>query len=77
MNITIDIIQYRNIVNIVVAIKVKVVDDLVRIVEASLKSLECCRFPEQVHYSVKIQVITWQTKIFLRIVLRLEHAACC
>lgn len=70
MNIPVNIVKDLYIIDVIIVIQVKIVDPGVLIVQAPFKPFKGFRFLEQFHYCIKIEVITRQTQIFIRIVLR-------
>lgn len=64
MHIILNLIIYRDIIDIIVAIKIEVIDLVIGIVQLLFKLLQRCRLLEYLQYSVKIQIIAWQPQGF-------------
>jgi len=67
---TIGIVLNRDIIDQIISIQVKVVDPGILVIEVPFEASRVSRFLEQFHYSIQIQVVSRQTKIFIRIILR-------
>jgi hypothetical protein len=55
------------IVDIIIAVQIEVVYPQIRIVKLSFEFLEGLRLLEEVHYRVKIEIISGQSKIIVRV----------
>ncbi len=77
MHLAVPVIGNSNVINTVVAVKVEIVDPVIPVVETSLERLKSHGIAEQVHYSVKIEVVTRETQVFLREVLAADCCHCC
>ena len=77
MYFSIHIIRYRYVIDHVIAIKVKVIDPGIFIIQVPFKSFQCFRFLKQVHHSVEVKVISRQTKVFFGPVLCTNKHRCC
>jgi hypothetical protein len=66
MNITIDEIMNRYIVNQVITVKIKVVYPGIGIVETPFKAFQSLRLLEELHYGIEVQIVARQTEILIR-----------
>ncbi len=70
-------VEDHDVIYIAVAIQVKVIDHLFRIVQAFFKDFKGFRFLEEVHHGIEVQVVPRQAKVFPFCGLCHEHAAPC
>lgn len=77
MNIPVNIIVYHNVIDHVVAIQVEVVYHCTLVIQIPFEIFESFSFLEEFHNCIEIEVITWQTQIFIRIVLCPGYAPAC
>ena len=63
---SVNIVGYHDVVYVIVTVQVQVVDHLLRIIQAPLKTFERLRILEEVHHGVEVQVVPGQAEIFLR-----------
>jgi hypothetical protein len=76
--IPIHIISNRNIIDKVVPIQIQVVDHVLTVIQASLKSFQGFRLLEQVHHGIEVKIVTRKTEIFTGIILsRHKHRCRC
>jgi hypothetical protein len=75
VNIPIDKIRNRNIINEVVTIQVQIIDHLFLTVQRLLKFLQGLRFLEKVHDGIEVKVVSRQTQVFIGIILGSQ--TCC
>lgn len=77
MDISVNIVRNRNVVNIIITVKIQVIDGGFLIIQASLKRFQCLRLLEEIHHGIKVQIVSRQTKIFIGIVLGSNSRSCC
>lgn len=65
VQISIHIVRNPDIVNVIVAIQVQIIDLGFLVVQFSFKTFQCFRLLKQFQYSVKVQVIAGQVQFFL------------
>jgi hypothetical protein len=65
MYITIYNIRYIDVINMVVTVKVQIIDILALIIKTPLKAFKCFRFLKQFHDGKEIQVVTRETQVLL------------
>lgn len=75
VNVSVNVVVYHDVVNIAVAVQVKVVDHVFGVVEFAFKTFQCLRLLEKVHHCVEVKVIAGQSEVFFGPVLRLQCAA--
>lgn len=68
MDISVDIVLHGYIVDIIIAVQIEVVDPRIRIVQISFEFLEGLRLLEEIHYCIKIEVVSGQSKIIVRVI---------
>ena len=66
MNITIDVILNRYIVDQIITVQIKIVYPGIGIVETPFKAFEGLGLLEELHYGIKVQIVARQTKILIR-----------
>lgn len=69
MHISVNIIRYCYVIDHIVTVEVEVVDMGFFSIEISLKSLKSLRILEKLHDCVKVQIVTRETQVLLRIIL--------
>ena len=70
MDISFGEVGNGNVINHVVTVKVEVVYPGVLVVEASLEGFKGLRLLEEIHDCVEVQIVTRETQVFLRVILR-------
>ena len=74
MNIPVNIVENLYIIDVMIVVKVKIVDPGVFIIQAPFKPFKSFGFLEQIHHRIKVKVVARKTQIFIRIFLR--HHCC-
>jgi hypothetical protein len=77
VHISVCIIRNCDIIYIVIAVQVEVVNCRFLIVQASFKLFQCLRLLEQIHHSVEVEIVSRQTKVLFGIVLGNNVHGCC
>jgi hypothetical protein len=67
--IPIYIICNRDIINEVIPIQIQIIDHVLTVIQASLKSFQGFRFLEKVHHGIEVKIVTRKTEIFIGIIL--------
>jgi hypothetical protein len=76
MHFSVWIVCNSDVIDVVIAVQVQVVDRRLLIIQTSLKFFEGLRLLEQVHHGVEVQVVSRQTKILIGIVLGSNGCRC-
>jgi hypothetical protein len=77
MHISICIIRYCNIIYIIIAVQVEVVNCGFLVIEFSLEFFQGLRSLENIHYGIEVQIVSRKTKVFRGIVLGSSDRSCC
>jgi len=77
MNVAVNKILDHDVVDKIIVVKVEVIDPGIFIIQVFFETFKCFRFLEQVHHGVKVEVVTWQSKVLCRVVLCSGCASCC
>jgi hypothetical protein len=67
--LSLGIIGNRDVIDVVVAVQVQVVDHGLLVVQAPFECFQCLGFLEQVHHGIQVQVVSRQTQVFIRVIL--------